>query len=133
MIHVMAEVQAVCDRVEILHAGRIVYSDRVAVTQNIGGATAFEVVFAHPPALAVLHAVEGVDEVDQLSANRFKIVLAQESVHCLVNGSVEGGWDLQELTPQRRSLERIFLEVVAGEQQGTVDAVEGENHALHTT
>ena len=70
------------------------------------------------PGLATLNQIEGIDHVDSLEKNRFRIFLKSEaSVEPLVKASVEQDWGLQQLTPEQQSLEDLFIELTAAEEE----------------
>ncbi|MDX1594033.1 MAG: ATP-binding cassette domain-containing protein [Gammaproteobacteria bacterium] len=116
--HILPEVEAVCDRVLILHRGRAVYSDRVTAAGDGGGGAELECAFSTPPDAAVLAALDGVEAVEPLGEGRF--VLRHGGGHglaeALAAASVEGGWGLMELRPRRRSLEQLFVELTCREE-----------------
>ena len=117
--HLLAEAQAVCDRVVVIDGGRIVL-DRpagAATTANrlrvdVAGAPAAEV-------RAALLAVPGVSAVDPPGDGGVPTALV-----CTVSGPAVAeaiaaevcgrGWKLRQLAPARDDLEAAFLAAVAG-------------------
>jgi ABC-2 type transport system ATP-binding protein len=117
--HLLAEAQAVCDRVVVIDGGRIVL-DRpagAAATANrlrveVGGAPAAEL-------RAALLAVPGVSAVEGPGDRD-----VPEGIVCTVTGPAVAeaiaaaicgqGWRLRSLAPARDDLEAAFLAAVAG-------------------
>jgi ABC-2 type transport system ATP-binding protein len=108
--HLLAEAQAVCDRVVVIDQGRIVL-DRptgAAVTAN---RLRVEVAGAPAPELrAALLAVPGVSAVDGDICTVTSPAVA-ESIAADICGR---GWKLRQLAPARDDLEAAFLAAVAG-------------------
>ncbi|MBX3026651.1 ABC transporter ATP-binding protein [bacterium] len=118
--HILPEVEATCDRVIIIHRGRVLALDTPANLNRRVRRVAQVVVEVHgPPAevLPALLAVPGVRAVDALPG---------EGTHALVSADpdrdlredlaaavVGRGWGLRELRPKTLTLEEIFLALVA--------------------
>src|SRR5574340_329082 len=72
--HLLGEVESVCDRVEIMQNGRLIYGDTSARMQKYGGVSGFTVTLRNPPPLGELEAIAGVSGVEQLSATQFRVL-----------------------------------------------------------
>ena len=122
--HALAEVEALCDRVVILHRGRVLSADTPArLAARLRPASRVDVEAAAPAdaLAAALVAVPGVRRVDLVTqANghaRCRVELepgrdARAELAACVTGS---GWGLLALAPVEVSLEEAFLALVAGE------------------
>lgn len=102
--HQLAEVEAVCDRVAILRAGRLVEIDTIADLRRLRR-TVVEVTYrgAEPP----LHAVAGVSDMSRLSADRLRFSLSgvpAEALRALATTEVTA------LGMREPTLEEIFLD-----------------------
>ncbi len=115
--HILPEVQMVCSRVEIIHQGRIVWSAALDELERELAADALVVGLGHPPAPEALAAVPGVTAVEPLGAGRFRLRHAPGAspAEAVAEAAVRGGWGLVELTPERRTLEQVFVELTTGE------------------
>jgi len=110
--HILPEVEAVCDRVQILVHGRSVFDSPLSELAQ-AEASAYRLRFAHPPQHAQLSAVEGVTVAEAVSSGRIRVRLeAETGVEALVRRSVELGWGLRELVPEGESLEGVFTRLV---------------------
>ncbi|HEX2237384.1 MAG TPA: ATP-binding cassette domain-containing protein [Gammaproteobacteria bacterium] len=115
--HILPEVQAVCDRVQIIHAGRTVFNDSLSGLDKRHGPKGLIVAFRSPPAMEALRALPGVESIEPLASGRVRIVhKGVMAVDAVVKASVESNWGLQELTPERTTLEQIFMDLVHREQ-----------------
>ena len=115
--HVLGEVESICDRVEIMHHGRLIYGDSSAKMQQYGYQPGFIVTLRSPPALAELQAIAGVQQVEQLSATQFRVLHTAESDpgSLLLTLAAQQGWQAQQLTPLQAKLEDVFVQLTQGE------------------
>lgn len=112
--HILPEVQTICNRVQIIHKGRTVYSAKLA--DEDAAAEILLVAFDREPSLDDLVSLDAVQEVDRLDNGRFQLRPYQDAqISVLAERLVAGGWGLRELTPQRRTLEQIFVELTTRE------------------
>ena len=111
--HILPEIQAVCGRVMIINAGKLVYD--AAIDAHLGR-RGLVVAFTQPPAADALK-FGGVQKVDVGPAGRFLLELADgaDVRPELVRASVERNWGLQELRLETRTLEEIFVELTSGD------------------
>lgn len=109
--HMLSEVQQCCSRVQIIHQGRLVLHESIDGLRHKLHGAAFIVVTQQPPDTARLAAVDGVTAVEPLSPHRCRIHHRQEynPAERLAAVIGEAGWGLQELTPERQTLEELFI------------------------
>lgn len=114
--HILPEVQAICDQVQIIHRGALVLKDSIeGLTRRMQGAS-LRVGLRRPPVLSSLEAIAGVHGVEVLEDGAFRLQCSgQEVADTLARHAVEQGWGLYELTPERLSLEQVFMELTRGE------------------
>ena len=118
--HILPEVQATCTRVQIINRGKLVFSDTTAGLESRMNATALIASFHTTPELAALQQVAGVERAELLADNRVRIHYADSSpAEALIEQSVAQHWRLLELTPERRTLEQIFIELTCSEEPHT--------------
>jgi ABC-2 type transport system ATP-binding protein len=115
--HILPEVQATCDRVQIIHKGELVLSDSISGLERRMRAASLQVALRSPPAVETLCAIPGVEEVEDLADGRLRLhfVPDESPADTLVRLSVERDWGLYELIPERRSLEEIFVDITRAE------------------
>jgi gliding motility-associated transport system ATP-binding protein len=114
--HILPEVQAVCNRVQIIHQGRLVFSDSIAGLERQLKATSLIAAFHAAPDPEALARVPGVTRAETLADGRVRLQFNEtDPSEALVERAVAGGWRLHELTPERRSLEQIFIELTCSE------------------
>jgi ABC-2 type transport system ATP-binding protein len=115
--HILPEVQATCDRVQIINRGRLVFSDSIDGLAQRMQTSSITLRLAQTPDITVLLAVEGVTAVDSLDDGRLRIHHSPQDnpATILAETVVAQGWGLLELSPERRSLEQIFVDITTTE------------------
>ncbi|HTS54249.1 MAG TPA: ABC transporter ATP-binding protein [Burkholderiales bacterium] len=117
--HILPEVEAVCDRVEIMHRGAIVYSDTIEALRRFRGGQALRVGLRRAPPIERLVQLPGVASAEP--ADGFLRVLprdGQDPAEAIVRASVEGDWGLHYLAPEAASLEDVFVQLTTAERPG---------------
>lgn len=120
--HILPEVEAVCDRVEIMHRGAIVFSDSIEALRRFRGGQALRVGLRRPPSVEEIKRIPGVASAEM--ADAFVRVLpmeGQEPADAIVRASVERDWGLHYLAPEAASLEDVFVQLTTADPQ-TVSA-----------
>lgn len=115
--HILPEVQAVCNRVQIIHQGRSVFNEPMTTLNQRMQYQTVVSQFKLPPNLAELQQLTGVEKAEALGDNRFRIHFKGrvDIAETLIEASLAQRWGLQELTPERQTLESIFTELTSGE------------------
>jgi ABC-2 type transport system ATP-binding protein len=111
--HILAEVQAVCDRVLLIHQGRIVLDSplqSLAVSPH-----QWRLTLRHPPPTEDLRALTGAERVQILDGGRLLLDGPGLDGEALAQIAVERGWGMVELAPHGRSLEEIFVQLTCGD------------------
>jgi len=112
--HILPEVQTLCNRVQIINQGRTVYQAELG--DEFEQADSIRVCLAADVGETELTNLEGVERVEQRDTDCFELWLHSGYEVSLLSASlINAGWGLKELTPQRRSLEQIFVELTTGE------------------
>ena len=111
--HLLGEVESVCDRVEIMQHGRLIYSDTSAHMQQYGGVSGFIVSLRNPPPLDELKGIAGISGVEPLSATRFHLLHAPDAhvVDTLLVLAAQRDWQLEQLAPLQATLEEVFAQI----------------------
>lgn len=110
--HILPEVQATCDRVQIIRAGELIYSSSIEALNQQGHGDRLTVAFARPPDMAQLQQACAARHVEALDKQHFSIQFENDDcAEKLVRTSVEHDWGLYELIPEQSSLEEIFVEL----------------------
>jgi ABC-2 type transport system ATP-binding protein len=109
--HILQEVQAVCERVLILRAGRLVVDSRIDELQRDDAL----LVAVDGDAQTTLKSVEGVAEVSELDAaagrRRYRVEALPGSAPRVAQAVMDAGLALHEITAERHDLETVFARV----------------------
>jgi ABC-2 type transport system ATP-binding protein len=119
--HLLSEVESVCDRVEIMQHGKLIYGDTSAHMQQHGGVSGFIVGLGNPPPLSVLEGIAGISHVEQLSTTQFRVLHtpANNPKSALLTLAEQQGWQLEQLTPLHATLEDVFVKITDAETAST--------------
>jgi len=134
--HILPEVQTLCDTVQIINQGEIVLKDSVESLSRYMQASSLTLSMKRPPSLDSLTKIPHIIEAEQLQDDRFRLHYAPENnpAEEIVKLSVEKDWGLVELSPHRRSLEDVFVDITTSEstphhedhEDGNNDSITGE-------
>jgi len=115
--HILPEVQATCNRVQIIHQGKLVFAETTESLEKGLHTNSFTVRFQNAPAVTALQQLAGVDRAEALADGRFRIHHTDTNpVEALVEQAVSKHWRLCELMPERHTLEQIFIELTCSEE-----------------
>jgi ABC-2 type transport system ATP-binding protein len=118
--HILSEVQATCDRVQIIREGKLVYKASIEMLEDQSSEHSIVVALKQPPGPERLAQLESVERVETIDSNRFRLYFSTASpVESLIQESVAQQWSLFELIPDHRSLEDLFIELTQDDR--TVD------------
>jgi len=117
--HILPEVEAVCDRVQILHHGSIVYGDTIAALKQMHNASTLLVGLRRPPPIAEIAAIPGVTAAHSVEPNLFRVEFRSggEDPDALVKRAAAGDWGLYQLRPAQTSLEDVFVNLTRRESE----------------
>jgi ABC-2 type transport system ATP-binding protein len=110
--HILQEVQAVCERVLIMRAGKMVVNSRMDALQ---AGQHLRVTLSNHHASDYLQKVEGVTSIASCQANQplacYSLEATSEAAPLVAEAILEAGDQLFSLQPEIRTLETIFSEV----------------------
>jgi ABC-2 type transport system ATP-binding protein len=124
--HILSEVQATCDRVQIIQQGELIYHSSIEAL-NLSQVPSVTIGLNQPPTVEQLKQIDQVTHVDAIDEHHFKLFFDGESpAQAIVEQSVQQQWELFELIPDQRSLEDLFIELTLDENSdgASVDAEE---------
>ncbi|MDJ0833401.1 MAG: ATP-binding cassette domain-containing protein [Gammaproteobacteria bacterium] len=118
--HILPEVQATCDRVQIIRRGELIYHAGIDELNQRGQGQSLTLALNSPPSLETLHQLSGIREVTSLDPHRFHLqlepaVAMDKLAEQLVIQAVEQQWGLFELIPDNTTLEEIFVELTTAD------------------
>jgi ABC-2 type transport system ATP-binding protein len=115
--HILPEVQTVCNRIHILHEGRIVYNDKDSAANDDSQLT---VRFEKDIDVNLLLQMSSITDITQQQEHYVIHHHADTNpATALAALAVENDWGLLELRPSTMGLEQIFVSLTQGEQNET--------------
>jgi ABC-2 type transport system ATP-binding protein len=116
--HILPEVEAICDRVQIMHHGRLVYSDTIAALREFHSGRTVLLGLRRPPPLEELKRMGGIASAERLEETVYRIQFSADAdpVEQLVARSVADNWGLYRLAPAQTSLEDVFVNLTRREE-----------------
>jgi ABC-2 type transport system ATP-binding protein len=117
--HILSEVQAVCNHVQIINRGELVLNTSIAGLEQQMRASSLTLRLEKMPEIGLLKQIPQILEVEVLGEGYYRIFhdRLQNPAPEIARQIVQFGWGLLELTPERRSMEEIFLEITRGDAQ----------------
>ncbi len=116
--HILPEVSAICQRVIIIHRGRIIAEDRIeGLSATMKRAARLRLKVEGPPeaVTAALGAIESVRAVRFAEPDHIVEFAADGQPHARITEVIfTSGWTLLEMESVRMDLEDIFLELTSG-------------------
>ena len=110
--------QSTCTHVHILRAGRLVYAGALAELEQQRPSTSLRIGLNAPPPIAELEQLPRVTQVEELGEGQFRLHHSPGALlhRILVELAYDHGWDLWELTPERESLEQMFVNLTLNQE-----------------
>jgi ABC-2 type transport system ATP-binding protein len=114
--HILQEVQALCDRVIIIHEGKIVADDRLSALGGDSGNTLLTVSFEEAVEAGLLQDLPGVQHVRALSARSWVLTTEQaaEVKKSLWQLALQNNLNIVSLQSDTPLLEEIFRKLTTG-------------------
>jgi len=114
--HILPEVQSLCDRVIIVHNGRLVYTQQLTnISQQKYSRVRIRLV--RPPAQTAIAELEAVASVTAVGENSYLLGLHEAfDPEQLAKQVVARDWGLLELMPEQHNLEQIFYRLTTSEE-----------------
>lgn len=115
--HILPEVQAICNHVQIINRGELVLSEATRDLAKHMQSASLTAAFREPADEAVLAQLPGVTKVQMTDERRAHIFYEQENdpTDAVVRLAMDKNWGLSELTPGQVSLEEIFVQLTLGD------------------
>lgn len=115
--HILPEIQSTCDRVQIINQGELVFHSSMDKLEESRPIDNLLVAFDKPPLAKELENLHQVNDVELTDTHHFKIFFDPENnpTETIVQASVANHWALTEITPLKKTLEQIFVEITSGD------------------
>ena len=111
--HILPEVEMVCDHVQIIDKGKLVFNGGIEVLKRQRIGNKLLIGFKNAPQAADLLQIAGVSEAETLENNMMRVRFAENSMphEAIVQAAVQNGWGLYQIAPDQTSLEDVFVQL----------------------
>ncbi len=116
--HILPEVEMVCDHVQIIDKGKLVFNGGIDVLKQQRIGNKLLVGLRQPPAISQLAAIAGVTEVEPVDQMwRVRFAEGTQPHEAIVQAAVAGQWGLYHIAPDQTSLEDVFVQLTYHETE----------------
>tara|TARA_X000000368_G_C22966248_1_gene683301 strand:+ start:139 stop:1074 length:936 start_codon:yes stop_codon:yes gene_type:complete len=111
--HILPEVEMVCDRVQIIDKGNLVFHGSIDDLKQQRLGNKLLVGFSKPPTINKLRKIKGVEKVEKDEQGMFIITFIEKYLPAeeIVNLASKQNWGLYHVAPHITSLEDIFVQL----------------------
>jgi ABC-2 type transport system ATP-binding protein len=116
--HILPEVEMVCDQVQIIDKGRLVFNGSIDVLKRQRIGNKLLVGLHRAPDTAELLKIDGVSEAEVLPSGLIRVRFEDGATpaEAIVQTAVQQGWGLHHIAPDQTSLEDVFMQLTYQEQ-----------------
>jgi ABC-2 type transport system ATP-binding protein len=122
--HILPEVEMVCDHVQIIDKGKLVFNGPIEVLKKQRIGNKLLIGFKQPPEVQALLNIAGVTEAERLDNGMMRVQFAEDAApaELIVQAAVQNHWGLYQIAPDQTSLEDVFVQLTYQEQAAEVPA-----------
>ncbi|EEF79381.1 ABC transporter, ATP-binding protein [Methylophaga thiooxydans DMS010] len=115
--HILPEVQMLCDRVQIISHGQLMFNDSIDALSQKMQASSLLLAFEQPMLAEKMRHIPGIENIDTLSDYRFRVHYHPDTnpTQSLLQLAVNNAWQLSMLMPEQHSLEDVFMKIIQNE------------------
>lgn len=117
--HILPEVEMVCDHVQIIDKGKLVFNGAIDVLKKQRIGNKLLIAMNKPPKAAELLKIAGVEEAESVADHLIRVRFADGATpaEAIVQAAVAKGWGLYQIGPDQTSLEDVFVQLTYQEQE----------------
>ncbi len=116
--HILPEVEMVCDRVQIIDKGKLVFNGSIDVLKKQRIGNKLLIGMHNPPSAGEMLKIAGIIEAEALPNGLMRVSFADDATpaESIVQAAVNNGWGLHQIAPDQTSLEDVFVQLTYQEQ-----------------
>lgn len=116
--HILPEVEMVCDHVQIIDKGKLVFNGSIDVLKRQRIGNKLLVGLSNTPSADDLLKIPGVTDVEILPTGFVRVSFAEDATpaEAIVQAAVKNKWGLHQIAPDQTSLEDVFVQLTYQEQ-----------------
>ena len=126
--HILPEVEMVCDHVQIIDKGKLVFNGGIDVLKRQRVGNKLLIGFNKAPNVEELLKIKGITEAEQAGNNMVRVRFAEgadqdKAAHeAIVQASVKHKWGLYQIAPDQTSLEDVFVQLTYQDSAAVAEA-----------
>jgi ABC-2 type transport system ATP-binding protein len=111
--HILPEVEMVCDQVQIIHKGKLVFNGSIDVLRHQRHGNKLVLGLRNPPAVEELLNIPGIVSADTLPNGMLRLHYAEGEMpaETIAQTAVAKGWGLYQINPDQTTLEEVFVQL----------------------
>lgn len=111
--HILPEVEMVCDHVQIIDKGKLVFNGGIDVLKRQRVGNKLLIGFNNVPSVEDLLKIKGVTEAEITDNNMMRVRFADNEMphEAIVQAAVKNKWGLYQIAPDQTSLEDVFVQL----------------------
>jgi ABC-2 type transport system ATP-binding protein len=111
--HILPEVEMVCDHVQIIDKGKLVFNGGIDVLKKQRVGNKLLIGFSQAPAVDALLKIDGVVEAEVTDSGMMRVRIAEGAAphEAIVQAAVKNKWGLYQIAPDQTSLEDVFVQL----------------------
>lgn len=116
--HILPEVEMVCDHVQIIDKGKLVFNGAIDVLKKQRIGNKLLIGMHNMPGTEAVLQIAGVVEAEILPGNLMRVRFADDTspAEAIVQAATNNGWGLYQIAPDQTSLEDVFVQLTYQEQ-----------------
>lgn len=116
--HILPEVEMVCDHVQIIDKGKLVFNGSIDVLKKQRIGNKLLIGMHNAPSVDEMLKIAGVTEAEALPGGLMRVRFADDAApaEAIVHAAVKNSWGLHQIAPDQTSLEDVFVQLTYQEQ-----------------
>ena len=116
--HILPEVEMVCDHVQIIDKGKLVFNGAIDVLKKQRVGNKLLIGMHNPPSPDAMLKIPGITEAEVVAGGLMRVRFAEDATpaEAIVEAAVKNNWGLHQIAPDQTSLEDVFMQLTYQEQ-----------------
>jgi ABC-2 type transport system ATP-binding protein len=116
--HILPEVEMICDHVQIIDKGKLVFNGSIDVLKKQRVGNKLLIGMHTPPSVSEILTIAGITDAEVLPSGLIRVRFAEHAApaEAIVQAAVQNNWGLHQIGPDQTSLEDVFMQLTYQEQ-----------------
>ncbi|HEC72900.1 MAG TPA: ABC transporter ATP-binding protein [Methylophaga aminisulfidivorans] len=116
--HILPEVDMLCDRVQIISEGQLLFIDTIETLHEYMQSSALLLRFDTEISVQQLNAIDHILQSERLADNTYRVTFApqHDPTQAILSKSLVEQWQLTMLMPEKHSMEDVFMKILREER-----------------